>query len=228
MNKENKGLMSAFKVWLSSFEATGTEMKFEIVTLDDKVTKIEADSFEAGQAVMIVVEDGENVAMPVGEFLLEDGQLLIVKEEGIIDSIGAPEEVEEKPEVEQEGEVAQADGATSSPVAKKIVEAITKETHFSKEDVSLITDRVNVMLSESEITDPSNDPSEEKLEDGESAEGGESTDETPITDPEVDYTKGGVKLSKEEGTPTGLVDAPKQDEVNFSVGGSSLMDLLNR
>ncbi|NRA93090.1 MAG: hypothetical protein HRU26_10490 [Psychroserpens sp.] len=223
MNKENKGLMSAFKVWLSSFDAKSTtsdkgDVKFEMVTLDDKVTKLEADSFESGQSVAIVVEDGENVPLPKGEYLLDDGQVLVLEEDGIIASIGQPtEDVEETKDMEDEKEVAQADNSASSPVAKKIVEAITKETHFSKEDVSLITDRVNIMLSETEITDPTVDRDRDN--------DAPVVEPTPEPTPEP-ATEEKVELSEE--VSTGLVDAPKQDAVEFSVSGSSLMDLLNR
>lgn len=223
MNKENKGLMSAFKVWLSSFDAKSDTsesegVKFETVTLDDKITKLEADSFESGQSVSIVVEDGENVPLPKGEYLLDDGQVLVLEEDGVIASLGQPtEDVEETKDMEEEKEVAQADNSASSPVAKRIVEAITKETHFSKEDVSLITDRVNIMLSETEITDPTVDRDRDN-----DAPAPEPTPE-PTPEPATDEK---VELSEE--VSTGLVDAPKQDAVEFSVSGSSLMDLLNR
>ena len=54
----------------------------------DNGTIIEADSFEAGQSVFIVTED-EKVALPIGEYKLEDGSTLIVEEEGVIASISA-------------------------------------------------------------------------------------------------------------------------------------------
>lgn len=64
-------------------------------------TIIEADEFVAGKEVFIVTED-EKVALPVGDYTLEDGQVLIVEEEGIIASIGAAEEAPAEEEVEAE------------------------------------------------------------------------------------------------------------------------------
>ncbi len=58
-------------------------------------TVIESENFEAGQEVFIVTED-EKVALPVGEYELEDGETLVVEEEGIIASIGAAEEAPEE------------------------------------------------------------------------------------------------------------------------------------
>jgi len=64
-------------------------------------TIIEADEFAEGKEVFIVTED-ERVALPVGDYTLEDGQVLIVEEEGIIASIGAAEEAPAEEEVEAE------------------------------------------------------------------------------------------------------------------------------
>ena len=58
-------------------------------------TVIESEDFSAGQDVFIVTED-EKVALPVGEYELEDGETLVVEEEGIIASIGAAEEAPEE------------------------------------------------------------------------------------------------------------------------------------
>lgn len=64
-------------------------------------TIIEADEFAEGKEVFIVTDD-ERVALPVGDYTLEDGQVLIVEEEGIIASIGAAEEAPAEEEVEAE------------------------------------------------------------------------------------------------------------------------------
>ena len=64
-------------------------------------TIIEADEFAEGKEVFIVTED-ERVALPIGDYTLEDGQVLIVEEEGIIASIGAAEEAPAEEEVEAE------------------------------------------------------------------------------------------------------------------------------
>jgi hypothetical protein len=44
---------------------------------------VSAESFEKDNEIFIVTDD-EKVAMPVGEYLLEDGRLVVVSEEGII------------------------------------------------------------------------------------------------------------------------------------------------
>lgn len=73
------------------------EVTLATATLENGTT-IEAESFKSGEEVFIVTED-EKVALPVGEYQLDSGDVLLVKEEGIIESIGAKAE-EEKPNEE--------------------------------------------------------------------------------------------------------------------------------
>lgn len=83
------------------------EVSLESMKLDNG-TVIEAESFEAGSAVFIATED-EKVALPIGEYNLEDGRVLVVAEEGVIAELreaGAEsEEVEEEVEAAEEEEV---------------------------------------------------------------------------------------------------------------------------
>ena len=67
-------------------------------------TTIEADSFEEGQAVFIVTEDGEKIPMPEGTYELEDGRKVEVNDSSMIVSIGSGEEKEEEAEGEAEVE----------------------------------------------------------------------------------------------------------------------------
>ena len=72
----------------------------------DNGTVLEAESFEAGQPIFIVSEE-DRIAVPVGEYQMEDGRILVVVEEGVIGEIKeAAAEVEEEPEVEVEVEAA--------------------------------------------------------------------------------------------------------------------------
>lgn len=76
------------------------EIKLEQQTLENG-TILEAESFEAGQEIFIVTED-EKVAVPVGEYQMEDGRILVVAEEGLIAEIKAEEEEEEEVEAKEE------------------------------------------------------------------------------------------------------------------------------
>jgi len=118
------------------------EVKLEQAKLDNG-TVIEADSFESGVEVFIVTED-EKVALPIGEYALEDGKILVVAEEGLIAEIKeeeAEEEVEETEAEEVEVEAAEEEEslgyATKEELAevKNMIEEI-KAMLEPKEDLS--------------------------------------------------------------------------------------------
>ena len=83
-------------------EVLGLEVKLEQRKLDDKVTVIEAETFEQGEEVMIVTEDEQKIALPVGEYKMQSGEILIVKEEGIIEEVKAEEKEEEEEVIEED------------------------------------------------------------------------------------------------------------------------------
>ena len=55
-------------------------------------TRFEADSFEAGKEVFIVTDEDERIAVPKGEYLMDDGMMLIVEEDGLISEVKEAEE----------------------------------------------------------------------------------------------------------------------------------------
>ena len=76
------------------------EVKLEEMKLENG-TVVSAETFEKGSEIFIVTDD-EKVAMPVGEYILEDGRLVIVEAEGMIadvrdvsDDVPAKEETTE-------------------------------------------------------------------------------------------------------------------------------------
>ena len=120
----------------------GMQIQLEQMTLDNG-TVIEAEVFEAGQAVFIV--NGEDrVALPIGDYILDNGMILVVAVEGEIAEIKeATPTQEETPEVEVEVEQA------AEPTApKKVIESTTKESHFSKEDVDALKSEIENLKTE--------------------------------------------------------------------------------
>ena len=119
------------------------EVKLEQQALENG-TVLEAEAFEAGNEVFIVTED-EKVAVPVGEYELEDGKILVVAEEGLIAEIkeaGAEEAPEEEVEatedvVLEEEEKEEMGYATKKELAevKSMIEEI-KAMLEPKEDLS--------------------------------------------------------------------------------------------
>jgi hypothetical protein len=90
-------------------------------------TVLEAEAFEAGNEVFIVTED-EKVAVPVGEYTMEDGKILVVAEEGIIAEIKEAEAEEEVEAQEEElGYVTKEELAEAVSEIKAMIEDMKKE-----------------------------------------------------------------------------------------------------
>jgi len=111
-----------------SKEVKEVEVKAEEITLAsmnlENGTVIEAEEFASGKEVFIVTED-DRVPMPIGEYTLEDGRLVVVAEEGLIDSISdATAEVEEEVETSKE-DVKAEDLATEYPTKEEFNELKT-------------------------------------------------------------------------------------------------------
>ena len=116
----------------------------------DNGTVISADEFAEGQPVFIVTED-ERIPMPIGEYMMEDGSMLVVEEEGVIAEVKAQEEeVEEVVEDVVEDVVEEEMSEVKEP--KKVVESTVVETHFSDEQkselVEAILSSVNPLIEE--------------------------------------------------------------------------------
>jgi len=110
----------------------GMAVSLEMMKLADGVTVLEADAFEMDNEVFIVTEDEQKIPLPVGEYELESGMILVVEVEGIIKEVKeAPvaEEVMPEDEVAPEVPVAAAE-EVSAP--KKTIESVVKETFFSE------------------------------------------------------------------------------------------------
>ncbi len=107
----------------------GMEVKLAQMKLKDGVTVLEADAFEMDNAVFIVNGE-ERIPLPVGEYELEDGMILVVAVEGVIAEIKEPVAEVEEPEAEVEVEVEAQAEAVATP--KRIVESVSKEMFFAE------------------------------------------------------------------------------------------------
>lgn len=125
----------------------GMEVKLAQMKLDNG-TVLEAEAFEMGMPVFIVNEE-DRIALPVGEYKLEDGSILKVDEEGIIAAIEMPEE--EMPANEEEvSSPAEGNEEMAAEVStpKKVIESTIKESHFSKEDVDALKTEIEALKTE--------------------------------------------------------------------------------
>ena len=117
----------------------------------DNGTVLEAEAFEAGNEIFIVTED-ERVAVPVGEYQMEDGQILVVSEEGIIGEIKAAE-AEEEVEAEEEEEMAYVSKEEFESAVEEI-KGMINELKEKKEEMAQVEEQVKQELSETPAVEP--------------------------------------------------------------------------
>lgn len=118
-----------------------SEEKIEMaeITLENG-TILVAESFEAGKSVFIKTED-EEIALPVGEYKLEEGKVLVVSEEGLIDSIkeAAEEEVVEEELSEESNEEVETELEEEEKEEMKYV---------TKEEFASAVEEIKAMIDE--------------------------------------------------------------------------------
>lgn len=145
--------MKATEILNKISNIVGVELSDEKIELAEikleNGTVLTAESFEAGKSVFIKTEDKE-VALPLGEYKLEDGKILIVKEEGMIDEI---KEVEAEEEVKEEELEEDADEPK-----KEEMEYVTKQefTQAVDEIKAMIEEKMGGYGEKEEMTEENN------------------------------------------------------------------------
>jgi len=165
----------------------GMPIELEQRKLEDGVTVVEADAFEPEAEIFIVTEDEQKIALPVGEYKMEDGQLLIVQQEGIIAQIKEAEEAEEDKKMEEEEEKEEAgyeekeeEMAEEKKPVKKTVESIVKETFFT--EIEALKKENEDLKAEIELLSKP-DITEDKKEESENGVNLEAETLEPATEP---------------------------------------------
>ena len=121
------------------------EVKLEEMKLENG-TVVMADSFEKGKEIFIKTDD-EKVAMPVGEYLLEDGRLVVVEEEGIIADVR--EVSDEVPAKEnEEGEEITSD--LEEEKKEEMGYATKEELSSAVEEMKSMIEEIKAMVSPKE------------------------------------------------------------------------------
>lgn len=115
------------------------EMKLENGTL------ISAESFEKDKEIFIITDDEskEKVALPMGDYNLEDGRVLVIETEGIIsDIIEKVKEVKEevKEEVEETEDLEEEEVVEEEVVEEEKEEV--KEEFATKEELGKVIDMI--------------------------------------------------------------------------------------
>jgi len=123
------------------------EVKLESMKLENG-TVIEAEAFEPNQEVFIVTED-ERIALPIGEYEMEDGRILVVAEEGVIAEINEAKE-EEAPEEAPAEEPAQEEEVEQAEEEKEMAYATKEELTAAMDELKGMIDEIKSMMSPKE------------------------------------------------------------------------------
>ena len=135
------------------------EVKLEEMKLENG-TIVSAESFEKGKEIFIVTDD-EKVAMPVGEYLLENGNLVVVEEEGkIADVREVSDEVPAKEEESDDKEITEDLAEEEEKEEEK--EEMGYATKEELAEVRNMIDEIKAMLEPKE--EMSEETSEEVIE----------------------------------------------------------------
>jgi hypothetical protein len=109
--------------------ALGMEVRMAEAMLEDGVTKVEAEAFEAGKKIFVVSETGDKGPAPEGTHTTEDGTKVTVDAQGTITAVKKPE-----PKVEVEVEAAK-EGDIIPPTGDAVNEPVKTEGEIMKEDM---------------------------------------------------------------------------------------------
>lgn len=114
-----------------------TPEKVELATMSlADGAMVEAEVFEAGANVFLVDSEGERLPVPVGEYKMEDGRILVIEEEGMIKEI--KEAAMEEPSVEVEVEAAEEEAPSAEMTIGdlvSLVEGLSNEVEMMKEEM---------------------------------------------------------------------------------------------
>ena len=110
----------------------GNREKFEDVSLLDGTVIMVEPALEVGAAV-VAMDEEIPVPLPVGEYELNDGRILVVVEAGIIDAIN--EATTEEEVIEEElGEEVKTEPTDKEREARRVIESIVTEKIFALEE----------------------------------------------------------------------------------------------
>jgi hypothetical protein len=136
---KNTEMLNQIKTLLN-IEVKLEEMKLENGTL------ISAESFEKDKEIFIITDDEskEKVALPKGDYSLEDGRILVIETEGIISDIKEKieEKIEDKEEVVEESEETEdLEEVKEEEVVEEEKEEET-ELYATKEELGKVVDMI--------------------------------------------------------------------------------------
>ena len=164
LNKDNMStkIVEAIETGFSNFMQTFNKQEEEVVEVKMGMVKsgdveimFDGESLEVGGSVWVMAEEDVKVALPMGEYPLEDGATLVVSEDGMIGELRTGEAPAEEAPAELESEDKQA-----QEIASAIKSVLIK---YKKEADKELKDSNEILLNKIEelknsVTELSNEP----------------------------------------------------------------------
>ncbi len=175
MSKENeKTLLQKIEelpeIIMALFKTKQEEIKLgEIKTGDGNVTiMFDGDTMQVGGKVWILAEDKTEVPLPIGDYELEGGQILVVTEEGVIGEVKDVATTEETQTAEQKPAemTAKETDATAKAIENAIKSIMIKYDADSKESNKAELEKIKTELKadfEKQILELSNQPASKPI-----------------------------------------------------------------
>jgi len=121
-----------------------TLLNIDVKLMEEKLengTVVSAEAFEKDNEIFIVTDD-EKIAMPVGEYLLEDGRLVVVEAEGLIADV---REVSDEVPAKEEEEVEETED-----LEEEVKEEMSYATKEELAEVKTMVEEIKAMLEPKE------------------------------------------------------------------------------
>lgn len=148
MNEQSilEAVKLGLKDFLTSFKKEPVQLA-EIKTGDITIS-YEGEELKEGTVVFVMNEDGTRVSLPVGEYPLEDGSILVVEQEGIVAMI-KPKEMPQEPEAP----VAQSTENLTQDIVNTVKSILVKYSDDYKSEIAELRKQI-VELSNQPASKP--------------------------------------------------------------------------
>jgi len=129
-------VFNKFNVNLTVTEAPRTEMA-EAALENGTVIYTDAESFAEGVEAYIINDEGENIPLPPGDYILADGRVVVVGEGGVVSSVGEAPAEEPAEEMEATEEIESTDEVEAT-------EEVTEEVEAEEDDKPMYVTKAEV------------------------------------------------------------------------------------
>ena len=141
-------IKTRIRVALGIEEETDTKLAYEGKLADGTIIVSEADALAEGVSVNVLVEDGTQIPLPVGEYETEDGVKFVVEEEGVISNMVEEEVEAEDKDDEEYGDDKEEMSDEHAQLFNEIGSVVKELLEEVKNDISRLTAELDELRGE--------------------------------------------------------------------------------